>query len=636
MALDKWTLKEIAAYLDRGSSGSSYYLQVPKFQRKMVWPDDKITKLVDSIYRDYPIGSLLVYQTENVLDYQTPDGEIKQKVVLQLVDGLQRSTSIAKFLKSPLKYAPIKDLVPDELIAKCTALAFESSDEHDKSLVLASIKNWFHGVTDLAMGAEYNTQNFAKAIVGDDDDALMRIVKWNIETNEIDVLLGNVLEEIKTVINYQVPLNLYKGPIENVPTIFERVNSHGTPLSKYEILAASWITTDLWVSNEDVVAAIRANYSARIANREYEIEGFDETGDVEPGTFNLYEYLFGLGKVLANLCPTIFPSSGQADEISPIAFQIFTLAHQLPVAKMGSLDTHLPKNLAGELDIESAEKAILEAASRAEEALRPFFSFKLNSSEAGISGIKQNQAISFVTSYLANVFDAKFNKVANATDIAKKLVNNYPAHFLVDLLRDKWSGSGDSTLFERTWLREETDGGEVEISPSPYYLSPASRQGLLEAFESWHSEQLDKKQKERVAYPKDFKPVLKFLYAPLVSHFHAQSVEFELEHIYPVAYLKRMIKNDNLEGLAMGAIGNLMLLPQKINRIKKEHLLGDWLASNSETGAVMDQLQQYLISPSLDAVRDTGHITEIEFRDFCEMRAEQMVRHISKHVVLGV
>ncbi len=626
MALEKWTLKEISSFLDRNSEGTSYYLQVPKFQRKMVWPDDKITKLVDSIYRGYPIGSLLVYQTDAIEN---------NKIVLQLVDGLQRSTSIAKFLKSPLKYAPIKDFVPDHVLERCAVLAFGKSDEQTRQTVFTSIKSWFHGVTELVMGAQYNSNNLAKAIVGDDDDALMRIVMWNIETKEIDVLLGNVLHEISNVINYEVPLNIYQGPIENVPTIFERVNSQGTPLSKYEILAASWITTDLWVTNLDVVSAIRANYSARIANREYEIEGFDENGEVEPGTYNLYEYLFGLGKVLSNQCPTIFPSSGHADEISPIAFQIFTLAYQLPVAKMGQLDKYLRKNSAGTLEIEAAERAILEAANKAEEVLHPFFSFKLNSSEAGVSGIKQNQAISLVTSYIANVFDSEFDRKANHAEISTKLGKNIPSHFLIDLLRDKWSGSGDSTLFERTWSREEDEDGNVSISPSPYYLTPASRSNLIEAFEAWHSEQLDKKQKERVAYPKDFKPVLKFLYAPIVSHFHAKSLEFDLEHIYPIAYLKKIIKADNLEGLAMGAIGNLMLLPEKINRIKKENLLGDWLESNVETEAVVEQLQRYLISPKLDEVKDLGHLTEADFRSFCEMRAQQMLKHIANHIALA-
>ena len=627
MALEKWTLQEIADYLDLESEGSSYWLQVPKFQRKMVWPDDKITKLVDSIYRGFPIGSLLVYQTDQVQS---------NKIVLQLVDGLQRSTSIAKFLKSPLKYAPIRELIPQRLVVKLTELKFGKSNENLELQVFGAMKAWFNSVKTLEMGPEYSVNNFARAVAGDDEDVLLAIITWNLKSKEIETLLGQVLTNVTNVTSYAVPLNVYQGPVENVPTIFERVNSQGTALSKYEILAASWIVTDLQVDNIDVVSAIHANYMARVANGEYEIEDFDESAPIAAGRFNLYEYLFGLGKVLSTKFPTIFPPSDKPDEISPIAFQIFTLAYKYPVARMGKLDQALPKDSEGLLLIAKAEKAILEAAEAAENALKPFLSFKLNSVEPGNSGIKQNQAISYVTSYLANVFEAGFVRKANGDAIAKSISENIPSHFLIDLLRDKWSGSGDSTLFERTWERVETASGDEEIVPSAYYLSPGSKQNLEEAFTSWHSEQLDKKQKVRVAYPKDHKPVLKFIYGPLVSHFHAVADDFELEHILPVAYLKNVIRDQALEGLAMGALGNLMLLPKDINRIKKSNLIGDWLSTNSETPAVEAKLQSYLISPTLAEITERNPLDEQSFRDFCEQRANAMVQHISNYIKLTV
>jgi hypothetical protein len=497
------------------------------------------------------------------------------------------------------------------------------------------MKSWFHSVTELELGAQYNASKFAEAISNGDHDALMRLVMWNMNDSQIEVLLGSVLNEIRNFINYEVPLNIYTGPIDNVPTIFERVNSQGTPLSKYDILAASWITTDLHVKNLEVVAAIRANYAARIQNGDYEIEGFDESAEIEEGTYNLYEYLFGLGKVLSNKCPTIFPASDKADEINPIAFQIFTLAHRLQVSKMGQLDQHLSKDSHGMLLIDSAEAAIIQAAEAAESALQPHFAFKLNSAEVGESGIKQNQAISYVTSYIANVFESDFTNRVDATMVSKSIVENIPSHFLFDLLRDKWSGSGDSTLYERTWTKEIDSGGNEVIVAASFYLAPIVKSNLEEAFESWHAEQLEKKQKERAAYPKDIRPVLKFLYGPIVSSFHAHAGKFELEHIYPVAYLKKIIKDDGLEGLAMGAIGNLMLIPKQINRIKKANLLGDWLATNPETPGNIDQLKKYLIHPQLAEIRDRGHLSELDFRTFCENRATHMMSHIAKHMKLG-
>ncbi|MFA5271132.1 MAG: DUF262 domain-containing protein, partial [Candidatus Omnitrophota bacterium] len=36
-------------------------LRIPRFQRDYVWPRTKVTKLLDSIYNQYPIGSFFLW-----------------------------------------------------------------------------------------------------------------------------------------------------------------------------------------------------------------------------------------------------------------------------------------------------------------------------------------------------------------------------------------------------------------------------------------------------------------------------------------------------------------------------------------------------------------------------------------------
>jgi hypothetical protein len=74
-------------------------LVIPSIQREYVWQRNQVPFLLDSLYRGYPIGSLLVWNT-------TMDVPLKRAAVLQddqvqlrpavLLDGQQRLTSLAK------------------------------------------------------------------------------------------------------------------------------------------------------------------------------------------------------------------------------------------------------------------------------------------------------------------------------------------------------------------------------------------------------------------------------------------------------------------------------------------------------------------------------------------------------------
>jgi hypothetical protein len=76
---------------------------IPTFQRDFVWDPENIIKLWDSIYRFYPIGSILYWETDNYLNthrklggFQFPHDEDtvrKFKDWAYILDGQQRATS---------------------------------------------------------------------------------------------------------------------------------------------------------------------------------------------------------------------------------------------------------------------------------------------------------------------------------------------------------------------------------------------------------------------------------------------------------------------------------------------------------------------------------------------------------------
>lgn len=77
----------------------THELLLPEMQRKYVWRASQIRDLLDSIYRDYPSGSILIWETENLPIVKTPafektgQGPIGKRLLL--LDGQQRITSLA-------------------------------------------------------------------------------------------------------------------------------------------------------------------------------------------------------------------------------------------------------------------------------------------------------------------------------------------------------------------------------------------------------------------------------------------------------------------------------------------------------------------------------------------------------------
>src|SRR3989338_8930949 len=80
-------------------------IKIPNFQREFVWPIKKTINLLDSISKGYPIGSFLIWETnERLLDLrnigdmplpETPEGN----VVKYVLDGQQRITSLFACMK---------------------------------------------------------------------------------------------------------------------------------------------------------------------------------------------------------------------------------------------------------------------------------------------------------------------------------------------------------------------------------------------------------------------------------------------------------------------------------------------------------------------------------------------------------
>lgn len=85
------TVRELVDLVRRGE------LRLPEMQRRYVWPGTRVRDLLDSLYRGYPSGSILVWETE----HETPTRDLAVAQATSafmthklLLDGQQRVTSL--------------------------------------------------------------------------------------------------------------------------------------------------------------------------------------------------------------------------------------------------------------------------------------------------------------------------------------------------------------------------------------------------------------------------------------------------------------------------------------------------------------------------------------------------------------
>lgn len=63
MKNQKETIRKMVSYLNNEDKDGGFWL--PNIQRPFVWKEDQIERLFDSIMREYPISTLLVWRTNS-------------------------------------------------------------------------------------------------------------------------------------------------------------------------------------------------------------------------------------------------------------------------------------------------------------------------------------------------------------------------------------------------------------------------------------------------------------------------------------------------------------------------------------------------------------------------------------------
>ena len=208
-------IKDIISELSRGG------IRIPEIQRSYVWRRTQIARLLDSIYRGFPTGSILLWDTLQPLQMRemgTALGrDVRSDFVPKIVlDGQQRITSLGRvFDESTPKYERILFNVMTE--------TFEPHSPR-----IAADPSWID-ITGFLNGKENEL------------DILDRLQAAGVISGDREAR-NLVLERVKrlaAVRDYQYPVEIVREDnLETVTEVFIRVNSGGTRLREAELALA--------------------------------------------------------------------------------------------------------------------------------------------------------------------------------------------------------------------------------------------------------------------------------------------------------------------------------------------------------------------------------------------------------------
>lgn len=212
---------KLSSILDHIDSGN---YALPVFQRGYVWSRDQVRKLMESLYKGYPIGSLLIWDTKVNDDGVIRGDKVSIGNIKLLLDGQQRITSL---------YGLIRGEEPPFFEGDSRAftdLYFNVETETFEfygPMKMANNPLWIN-VTDLL-------KNSAGKYVEERPELLKFLSKLN------------AIDSIKTVDLPIIEVTGEDKSIDVVVEIFNQVNSAGTTLSKGDLalakLSASWPKT---------------------------------------------------------------------------------------------------------------------------------------------------------------------------------------------------------------------------------------------------------------------------------------------------------------------------------------------------------------------------------------------------------
>ena len=222
--------------------------QIPTFQRDVVWEKENVKKLWDSIYKFYPLGSILIWKTSAKLESHRQIGGIKfaddfhSNEYQYILDGQQRTTALLTSIYGGK--IEIKNNFDPTLYIDLTVEFIDSTDDisYTKRFLFWDEIDDNNGQIKANSGKKKRYDE--KLIV-----SLIDIIKnsgeieRNLHKNGYGDFENPYMQHLRRIrealCNYKISFIELRGiEVAEVCQIFERINQAGKPLNIFDIVVA--------------------------------------------------------------------------------------------------------------------------------------------------------------------------------------------------------------------------------------------------------------------------------------------------------------------------------------------------------------------------------------------------------------
>ena len=208
-------IEEIVGKLKRGE------LRIPAFQRGFVWSPDDVAFLMDSIYKGYPFGSVLLWRTKTKLSQERDLGPFTvpepsaDYPIDYVLDGQQRLTSILGVFATGLPRL-------DRIEWKDIYFDFSLNDDGQTTQFLALDDKDVVIEKHFPLKIIFDSAEYRRATSGFSDE------------------LAETIDDLKkrfqqTLFPYSMVETEEK---QKIAIVFERINRKGVPLDTFQLLSA--------------------------------------------------------------------------------------------------------------------------------------------------------------------------------------------------------------------------------------------------------------------------------------------------------------------------------------------------------------------------------------------------------------
>lgn len=587
-------------------------IEIPKFQRGLVWSKDKKREFIKTLKAGLPIGVLLLS---------------KKGDHYLVIDGLQRFTTMKDYAKDYFSYIEKEELkdteiMPVILASKTASHWYNLSKESDKERIRDCVRQAI--ANSIGKGQNQNSLTISR-------NASETICNTMSEFDTADV--NDILDNIYTIVegfknnasidDIEIPLIIFFGNEDELATIFQKLNQEGVKLSKYDVFAATWINHIVVVKNDiPFIDLVINKYEAAQKEAGLDISNYDPDAIRKSGELTVFEYAFAIGKAIMNSCTRLYPNKKDDSKIESIGFLLLAELMGLSYQKMGTLADTIENYK--KVDFKELKDNIVECAKAVESALGSYI----------LSPHKKQSLVCHsdlqLASYIIVIFKLKYSLTQEAGLISKqggtKHVKEVKAflhkHYLYDIIRGFWSGSGDSKL------------EEIIADPETCrYMRDVDRGSFEQAISEWLSSANRKVSQASVSA--ESKLFLNYLLRERIADVDKR--DYDIEHCVPKKVLQDyLIKKGKT--VPISSVCNLVFIPTAENRSKGEYTYYQKQDKDSATYSLNSEELSKLAYPrrnELLFVESVSSITEENYMSFLQQREPYILRCIIEGLYKG-